>query len=529
MIFRPLLFIAFSLFGLLACSTSSEPTKHKTDTITQTQAVKATPAASPATEFSQIVATIGNESIDLNELDNAIQIALFDLEWRKYQLRKDMLGRMLTQRQALAKGKSAQSLGAEILLNPPQAPRIILPRDKRPTKGALDAPILLSVFCSYQSSHCARLQAIIKKIEAYYPESVAFNFYDLPQSFHRYGIPAANAFHCAQAAGEPWAYQSALYSDISKLDKPRFMNIAEQLGLELNDFASCLDENRYLPNIKADIELASRHGLSSVPVVFINGLYAKGPQNFNAYQYYLNQELAHLGLKPAPLKQRHLKQQLATESQLAISLLATTVSSDANNSTAMLKLPENEQGLIYKKGSHVLEQVQIVKIEDQRILIDNQGRLEFIRLQTSRGHDLKTTANKLSAQASLELMDSADSYDEENPPSDVKQRELPATGEMALSKEWLDNQLINQTQLEQHFYNAEHVVEGHHLVKLDEITDQRFYNTLGFKTGDVLLRVNDQWVHEGQNPLWDSLAKSEAVTVVLMRGGYPVRYDYNIK
>jgi len=523
MIFRPLLLISLSLSTLLACSSNSEPIKHKADTITQTQVVKATPQ-SQLIEPSLIVAKVGNESIDLNELDNAIQIALFDLEWRKYQLRKDMLSRMLTQRQALAKKQSAQKLNAEILLNPPQAPRISLPQDKRPIKGELDAPILLSVFCSYQSSHCARLQAIIKKIETYYSESVAFNFYDLPQGFHRYGISAANAYHCAEAAGEPWAYQSALYSDISKLNKPRFMNIAEQLGLELNDFESCLDENRYLPNIKADISLAARHGLSSVPVIFINGLYAKGPQKFEAYQYYLNQELAHLGLK-----QETLKQQQATESQLAISLLATTVSSNSNNSTAMLKLPENEQGLIYKKGSHVLKQVQIVKIEDQRILIDNQGHLEFIRLQASIGHDLKSKSNKVSAQASLGVVDSTPSYNEERLSTEMERRELPATGEMILSKEWLDNQLINQTQLEQHFYHAEHVVEGHHLIKLDEITDQRFYNTLGFKTGDVLLRVNDQWVHEGQNPLWDNLAKAEELTVVLMRGGYPVRYDYNIK
>jgi len=184
----------------------------------------------------------------------------------------------------------------------------------------------------------------------------------------------------------------------------------------------------------------------------------------------------------------------------------------------------------YKEGDFVLEHVQLVKIEEQRILIDNKGVQEFVMLQSSIGHDLDSVTSDISVeQKSLKSSEEGPLYDEDKLSAEVKRRELPATGEMVLSREWLESQLINQSQLEQHFYLADHVVEGYHLIKLNEITDQRFYNTLGFKTGDVLLRVNDQWVHEGQNPLWDHLAKEESVTVMIMRGGYPVRYDYNIK
>jgi len=43
------------------------------------------------------------------------------------------------------------------------------------------------------------------------------------------------------------------------------------------------------------------------------------------------------------------------------------------------------------------------------------------------------------------------------------------------------------------------------------------------------MRVNNQWVHEGENPLWDSLEKEKTVSVILMRKGHPIRYDYNIE
>jgi len=514
------------LSGLMACSQSIESTNSKS--VPDPQVIKTISEESPV-QTKMIVANIGKQTINLQELDTAIQFALFDLEWRKYQLRKDMLNRMVAQRQQLLSKESTQTLISEILLNPPQPPRIKLPRDIRPIKGEQGAIILMSVFCSYQSSHCARLQPIIEQLEEHYGRIIAFNFYDLPQGFHRYGVAAANAYHCAEAAGSPWAYQSALYSDTSKLDKQRFMNIAEQLNLDLGNFEDCLDESPYLTTIKADIDMARKLGLGSVPVIFINGLYAKGPQNFEAYRFYVDQELAQLGLEL-----KSVKESTPTESKLPISLLATTVSSklvdNESASIALIKLSEYEQESNYREGDLIFEDVQLVKIEIQRILIDNQGEVEFVMLQSSIGHDLDTIDQDISIkQESLKPSESEPSYDDKELAAEMKRREIPATGEMVLSKDWLESQLINQVQLEQHFYNADHVVEGYHLIKLNEITDQRFYNTLGFKTGDVLLRVNDQWVHEGQNPLWDSLAKEDAVTVMIMRGGYPVRYDYNIK
>jgi len=146
-------------------------------------------------------------------------------------------------------------------------------------------------------------------------------------------------------------------------------------------------------------------------------------------------------------------------------------------------------------------------------------------LQASVGHELNESLGARSSQTANEAESDVNMTESE----DFKRRELPATGEMTLSQDWLQTQLINQSELEKRFYNAEHVVEGHHLIKLAGIDNDRFYTTLGIKSGDVLMRVNDQWVHEHQNPLWDSLAREQSVSIILMRKGLPVRYDYKIK
>lgn len=106
---------------------------------------------------------------------------------------------------------------------------------------------------------------------------------------------------------------------------------------------------------------------------------------------------------------------------------------------------------------------------------------------------------------------------------------VPAVGELPLSREWLDEQLMQQSELASHFQAAEHEVEGVRLMKLQDVTRNTFYQTLGFQEGDVLMRVNDQWVHEAQNDLFSVLEKDSRVSVVLVRKGLPVQLMYHIK
>jgi len=92
----------------------------------------------------------------------------------------------------------------------------------------------------------------------------------------------------------------------------------------------------------------------------------------------------------------------------------------------------------------------------------------------------------------------------------------------------VSEQLQNQSQLEAHFEAAELVVEGVHIMKLQGIDQNKFYQTLGLVNGDVVLRVNNQWVHETQNNLFAELENEQQVDVVLMRNGLPKRFKYVI-
>jgi protein-disulfide isomerase/type II secretory pathway component PulC len=466
-----------------------------------------------------IAATIGDDIISLEDVDARIQLALFDLEWQKYQLRKDALNSFLSQE---IQANTLADEKAIITLEPPAPPRIGLPKDQRPIMGTPDAAITMDVFCSYQSSHCARLYPTLSALEQKYSGMIGFRFFDYPQRFHRYGISAANAFRCVadftQENNKLWAFQSALFANIEQLNHQRYMILAEQLTLNTPEFEECLIGNHHQKAIAEDIAFGKEIGLGNVPVVFINGLYVKGANPAQMYSFYIDQELSRMG---------HTKPIQA--SRLPITLLATTVSNLTDQSTADMTLHNNESVIRVRIGEFIQAKARIIDIQASQILIDNQGVTEFIKIQTSQGHQLadavydNTITNQ--ADASADVNDNAD----EELNDESQHRTLPVTGEMILSREWVDNQLLNQTALEKHFYNADHVVEGNHLIKLDNVDNQRFYTTLGLKTGDVVMRINDKWVHETQNPLWASLQQNEAMTLTVVRKGLPYRYDYRIE
>jgi len=469
----------------------------------------------------KVVASIGSKLISLNELDTSIQLSLFDLEWRKYQLRKEALHSLIAQETHYSNLPDQKTV---ITLPPPTPPRVGLPKDKRPIMGASNALISIDIFCSYQSSHCARLYPTLTELEQSYSGIIGFRFFDYPQRFHRYGISAANAFRCAadytQENKTLWAFQSSLYADINQLNNQRYINIAEQLGINSPEFKTCLMQKHHEPEISKDLTFGKEIGLGNVPVVFINGLYVKGANSTEMYRFYIENELKMIG-HPITIQQ----------SQLPITLLATTVSNRQGQSTAEIINQNIEDVLRVKIGDQVFPQVNIVDIQANQILINNKGITEFIKIKASHGYQLTddTHNSTVTGQYKPEAVASHNGDDDEILIDNPQRRTLPVSGETTLSREWVNEQLLDQSSLEKHFYNAEHIVEGHHLVKLDNIDNQRFYTTLGLKTGDVIMRINEQWVHESQNPLWATLQHSDSVTLTVMRKGFPYRYDYHIE
>lgn len=166
--------------------------------------------------------------------------------------------------------------------------------DNNPVEGPDNAPVTIIEFSDYQCPYCIKwYQEVYKQLMGTYKDKVRFVYRDFPlESLHPEARPAAEAAGCAGEQGAYWQFHDALFSQKYELGRDSYLKYAADLGLDGTKFSQCLSEQRYSSEVDADIKAASQIGVNSTPTFFINGRILVGAQPFEAFQQYIDQELA---------------------------------------------------------------------------------------------------------------------------------------------------------------------------------------------------------------------------------------------
>lgn len=463
-------------------------------------------SAEPATD-GVVVARVGAQEITAAELDGPLRLRIYDLEEATHRLRRERLDRMVADRLVDVGDATPEQVEAaiaagevEILLEAPERPRIDVEPGDLPLRGAPDAPVLLVVFCDFASRHCARVQPTLRRLRLDYEGLVAVAHRDHPLSFHRHGQLAAEAARCAgEQDGAYWRYHDALYADPDRLDRDWLESLARTLGLDTPRFLSCLETGRMRERVEADLRAARALGLRNVPVTFVNGLYLKGPVPDEDFRALVDGELRARGIAPPTSLGSD-----ASGSEIPLVLVGTLVDPDPQRSLAAFESETWQATRSFRPGEEVLEGVTLARVESRRVFV--------------RRADGTTEVLALSAASAA--------HDGEAPPA-LEPRE--SGGVLHLSREAVDRALEDRDALEERLAPGRLDVEGHHLLKLQEIEPGSLYEALGLLPGDVVMQVDGVFVHDDYNPLWETLRTRSQLTVTVMRGGFPKTFSYAIE
>jgi protein-disulfide isomerase len=109
-------------------------------------------------------------------------------------------------------------------------------------------------------------------------------------------IRAAEAASCALEQDSFWQYHDILFlnqkgENAGAFSDDHLRNFAVALGLNEDDFNTCLDSDRYSSEINAGMTDASSLGVKSTPTFRINGELVPGLLNLDQLQTIINQEL----------------------------------------------------------------------------------------------------------------------------------------------------------------------------------------------------------------------------------------------
>lgn len=161
-----------------------------------------------------------------------------------------------------------------------------------PARGPASAPVTIVEFADFQCPYCKQAESSVHAVLEQYPRDVRFVFRNLPLTqIHPHAKVAAEAAVCAQRQGKFWEMHDAMYADQNALTAGALKDTAKRLGLNLEQFSTCLSDGASAAALDADAKAAQDLGLSGTPYFFINGRPVDGSVPLEKFQSIIAEEL----------------------------------------------------------------------------------------------------------------------------------------------------------------------------------------------------------------------------------------------
>lgn len=160
--------------------------------------------------------------------------------------------------------------------------------------GNPEAPVILIEYGDYECPFCEKFftetEPLIRKnyIET---GKVKMIYRDFPLPGHPYAQPAAEAANCAKDQNKFWAYHDIIFQKQKELPNVDYLKLANELGLNTEQFKQCLEAQKYKDKIKKDYEGGTIIGVNGTPTFFINGQKVVGAQPYSVFEKIIEEAL----------------------------------------------------------------------------------------------------------------------------------------------------------------------------------------------------------------------------------------------
>lgn len=174
-------------------------------------------------------------------------------------------------------------------------------RDSDQTKGAADPLVTIIEYSDFQCPACKNVHPTLAQLVETYPDQVQLVYRHFPlNQIHPNAQKAAEAAEAAGAQGKFWEYHDALFAgqvDWQGLGADAFrdylVNLAAELELDTDQFASDLDNGKYAGYVVASEQEALTLGLTGTPSVILDGqLLPQVPADFLLWEGYVKAQMA---------------------------------------------------------------------------------------------------------------------------------------------------------------------------------------------------------------------------------------------
>lgn len=146
-----------------------------------------------------------------------------------------------------------------------------------PLRGPADAPVTIVEFADFECPYCARLETSLQRLMAAHPADVRLAFRHLPLTrLHPLAEGAARSAVCAERQGRFWELHDWMFAHQRELEFESVRKAVPGLGIDEPRFWKCLEQERPEETVSRDTTAAAEIGLTTTPVLFVNGRFVDG-------------------------------------------------------------------------------------------------------------------------------------------------------------------------------------------------------------------------------------------------------------
>lgn len=135
-------------------------------------------------------------------------------------------------------------------------------------------PVVLDLWCELQCPDCHHALTDVHALRARYGDRIEVRLRHFPLEKHKHAYAAAQAAEEAAAQGKDWPYIEAVLArtaDLGRGGEPLLIEVAEELGLDAEEFDTALIDGRHLLIVDADQAEGKAIGVTGTPTYVIGG------------------------------------------------------------------------------------------------------------------------------------------------------------------------------------------------------------------------------------------------------------------
>jgi len=142
--------------------------------------------------------------------------------------------------------------------------------------GKLGSKLTIVEFADFGCPYSKEANYYMRELSAKYAERFRYLYRDFPVlELHPEAERAAVASRCAAEQEKFWIYHDRLYSR-QDLTDDGLKQAAEQSGLQMDKFVSCLNSGKYEALVRAEKAQGALSGVRGTPTFFFNGVKVEG-------------------------------------------------------------------------------------------------------------------------------------------------------------------------------------------------------------------------------------------------------------